>query len=129
MYLLGFAFLALPQGPIHLRPQLTIAKTASVIPGAYRIPTSADLKQPAIQIKGNNITVDFHGATLEGSAATAEPDARKGLGLSVSGKNITIKNVKVRGYKVGLLARGCTGLKIVDSDFSYNWKQHLASTI
>jgi hypothetical protein len=129
MNLFGFAIAAAAQNPIHLTPQLTITKSALVVSASYRIPTNQSLKQPAIQIKGNNITVDFRGAILEGSAPTTEPDARKGLGLSVSGKNITIKNVRVRGYKVGLLARGCSGLKIVDSDFSYNWKQHLASTL
>ncbi len=81
-----------------------------------------------IQIKGDNLTIDFNGATLLGSDRSVEPDQRNGVGVEVQGRNVTIKNLKVRGYKVGLIARNSPGLKILDSDFSYNWKQRLLST-
>ncbi|RYG94703.1 MAG: right-handed parallel beta-helix repeat-containing protein, partial [Alphaproteobacteria bacterium] len=51
-----------------------------------------------------------------------------GVGILVTGRNVTIKNASVHGYKVGLLARNAPGLRIVGGDFSDNWKQHLAST-
>lgn len=92
--------------------------------GEEQIPTL----KPAVTIRGNNITVDFNFAILRGAPPTAEPDQRKGLAILVEGANITIKNLKVRGYKVGLLAKGCRGLRILNSDFSYNWKQRLYST-
>src|SRR5204862_3768469 len=63
-----------------------------------------------------------------GSGKSVDPGQRKGLGVRVSGKNVTIKNLNVTGDKVGLRARGCVGLKLVGCDYSYNWKQHLAST-
>ena len=44
------------------------------------------------------------------------------------GKNITIKNLKARGYKVALLARNVSNLTIDNCDFSYNYRQHLNST-
>lgn len=93
------------------------------------LPTKEDLSQPAIELKGDDKLYDFRGMTLQGSDLNVEPDKRKGLGILVTGKNVTIKNLKVRGYKVALKAVGCTNLKIVDSDFSYNWKQHLGSTL
>jgi len=65
--------------------------------------------------------------TLEGTAPTVDPDQRRGTGILVEGKNITIRNLRVRGYKLGLVARNSPGLKIIDSDFSYNWKQRLLS--
>jgi hypothetical protein len=112
-----------------LKPQMVLTKTSSVEAKTYRFATNEDLKTAAIEIRGNGITVDFQKAILEGTPQTTEPHERKGLGVLVSGKNVTIKNLRVRGYKVGLIARNCAGLKLVDCDFSYNWKQHLASTL
>lgn len=89
---------------------------------------SATETEPALKIEGDNLTVDFGGLTLRGTKATVEPDQRRGLGVLVRGKNITIRNLRVHGYKVGLMAVSSPGLRIVDSDFSCNWKQRLAST-
>lgn len=130
MSLLGLALAASATPPqARLTPQMLIQSSRIIAKGVYRIPTGENLKTPAIRIQGNNITIDFKGAILEGSAPTIDPDQRKGLALLVQGRNITIRHLTVRGYKVGLLARDCPGLKILDSDFSYNWKQHLASTL
>jgi len=118
---------------------MVLSKSCTVVRREYSLPTPEGQKQagdeqipslkPALTIRGNNLVVDFDGAVLRGASATAEPDQRKGLCLKVVGDNITIKNLKVHGYKVGLLADGCKGLRILDSDFSYNWKQHLMSTL
>lgn len=126
--------------PIPLTPGCVIRKSVDVVPTLYRLaapetPGKANdetipvFPQPAVDIRGSNILVDFHGATLEGTPEDTAPDLRKGLGILVEGVNVTIKNVHVRGYKVGLLARSCPGLRLVDCDFSYNWKQHLGSTL
>ncbi|HZX59615.1 MAG TPA: right-handed parallel beta-helix repeat-containing protein, partial [Mucilaginibacter sp.] len=45
-----------------------------------------------------------------------------------SGRNITLKNVSIKGFKVGLMAHGINALKIINSNFSYNFRQHLNST-
>jgi Nitrous oxidase accessory protein len=90
--------------------------------------TREDGSGAAVVVEGDGITVDFNGLTLRGTPDTAEPDARKGTGILVRGKNITIKNARVHGYKVGLLAKNAPGLKLIDCDFSYNWKQRLKST-
>ena len=98
-------------------------------PGTYVVQTDENLQKPAIDIVGDNKVLDYKGVTLRGSNPNVEPDQRKGLGIHVSGKNITIKNLHVHGYKVALLADHCTNLKIENCDFSYNWKQHLMSTL
>lgn len=125
--MLTFALLALPLlKPIT--PGMVVTQTTKFDRGTYLIPTPEDLSTPVMTVKGDNITVDFSGAVLRGSPETANPDQRKGIGIRIEGKNVTIKNAKVYGYKVGLIARNSSGLKILDSDFSYNWKQHLGST-
>jgi parallel beta-helix repeat protein len=102
---------------------MTIKKDTFFLSGAD---TSAI---PAITIEGDDIVVDFNGAVLIGSQNYDHPDMFSGLGIEVrNGKNITIKNVVVRGYKVGLIATGIDSLKILDSDFSYNYRQKLKST-
>lgn len=121
-------------------PKVGIVLSASckLKPGDYLLPTPQgerkandevvpDLK-PAITIRGNNLVVDFSQVTLRGTRGDVDPDQRKGLGVEVIGNNVTIKNLSVRGYKVGLIARNCNGLKVIGGDFSYNWKQRLLST-
>ena len=124
---------------VTLQKGLIITKSCSVVPRDYLISTPQGTAKagdeeiptlsPAIVIKGNNLVVDFAGATLRGTPGKTEPDQRMGLGIVVQGKNITLKHLNVRGYKVGLWAKNVDGLKILDSDLSYNWKQHLQSTL
>lgn len=111
---------------IHLKPGLIITRSCKVARQGYRLPSGGD--EPGITVKGDGITVDFDGAQLLGSAPSALPDSRSGLGILVLGKHVTIKNVGVHGYKVGLKAVTSDGLKVWHSDLSYNWKQHLKST-
>ena len=109
-----------------------ITASGRVRKAEYSVPTPADYNDKtdgSIRIAGDNLVVDFQGAVLRGTPATAEPSDRKGTGIFVTGKNITILNAKVHGYKIGLQARNAPGLKLINSDFSYNWKQRLNSTL
>ncbi len=81
-----------------------------------------------LTIRGEGITVDFGGATLEGSDPRTEPDARVGTGLRIEGRNVTVRNLKVRGYKVGVWAKGVPGLRLENVDASDNWRPRLKST-
>ncbi len=109
---------------------MTITRSVVVEPGRYLLPSVDDSGQGVIRIGGDNITVDFNGAELVGTPDGTAPDARRGTALQITGgRNITIKNARVRGYKIGLIARDAPGLRVLDSDFSYNWKQHLQSTL
>ena len=115
-----------------LQSQRTITKSGRVKKAEYALPTPTpydDKKDASIHIKGDNLVVDFQGATLRGTSATTEPNERKGTGVYVTGKNITILNANIHGYKIGLQARNAPGLKLINSNFSYNWKQRLLSTL
>jgi len=132
------AHTAKPGQGVVLQPGTVLTQSCRILKATYRFPMPEGEKRgggetvpsltPAVVIRGNGITVDFAGSTLLGSAETTDPDQRKGLAVQIEGNNVTLKNLNVHGYKVGLIARNCKGLKVLDSDFSYNWKQHLAST-
>lgn len=116
--------------PPSLKPGTVLTKSSRFSGGTFLLPSaSAAEAKAAVVIRGNNLVVDFGGATLRGTPATTPPDQRRGFGIVVLGKNITVKNVRVHGYKVGLIARDAPGLKIIGCDFSYNWKQRLKSTL
>jgi Right handed beta helix region len=119
---------ALAPQAVELRPGMVLDQSTKVVTGVYSLPRP-DESGAALVIRGNDLTIDFAGATLLGSDWETAPDQRKGVGILVEGANITLKNMRVHGYKVGLIARKVNGLKILDSDFSYNWKQRLKSTL
>ena len=128
LLLLGGPLVALQTVP--LTAGMVIERSITVRPGTYRLAASADLKTPALTIRGENIVVDFNGATLMGSAASADPDQFAGVGILVDGGHrITVRGATIRGYKVGILARNSADLHLTRNDLSYNWKQRLHSGI
>jgi nitrous oxidase accessory protein NosD len=109
---------------------MVIERSITVRPGEYRLSSSADLQTPAITIRGENITIDFNGATLAGAAQAADPDTFAGVGVLIDGASkVTVRNAVIRGYKVGILARQSPDLHLTHNDLSYNWKQRLYSGI
>lgn len=73
-----------------------------------------------IIIRGDSITVDFRAATLQGSDTAIIVDG---------GATIRVVNARVRGHKIGILARGTRGLTLIDNDLSDNWRPRLFSLV
>lgn len=111
-----------------LKAGLVISTSTKFKAGEYVIERK-DLDTPAITVSGSNLVLDYSGVKLAGSSRNVDPDKRSGLGILIKGSNITIKNLTVRGYKIGLLAKDVPGLKLINCDLSYNWKQHLHSNL
>src|SRR5437660_4886408 len=106
--------LMLAQAPISLHSGQVITHSARVLRRTYRI--------SGVVISGDNITVDFAGATLQGTPADTA--------IRIDGgKNVRSINARARGYKVGLLARGTRRLTLRDNDLSDNWKPRLFSLV
>ena len=113
----------------QLTPGMRITTSTNVQRGSWILPNSdTQLKTAAVVISGNDIVVDFGGATVRGTAASTEPDMRAGTGIIIQGKNITVRNLRIHGYKVAIAALGADGLVLENVDASHNWKQHLLST-
>jgi len=113
--------------PVELKQGMIITASLQVKKGIYPINGYDSLNRPVILITGNNITVDFNNALLQGSNDKQLPNAFYGLAILIKGNNITLKNAKISGFKVAVMAEGCTNLKIEHSDFSYNYRQKLQS--
>ncbi len=110
-------------------PGLIVTGSQSFSPGVH-IVASPDAAHPAITIRGSNLTVDFSGVTLKGMPDGTDPDRFTGVAVLVDGgDHVTIKNLRARGYKIGILARRTKRLHITGSDLSYNWKARLYSLV
>jgi len=108
---------------------LKISRSVKIKKQTYRLDAPVSMDGGLIIIEGSNITVDFNNAILKGSNSNKNPDEFFGVAVLIrSGSNITIKNLKARGYKVALMAKNITNLTIENCDFSYNYRQHLNST-
>ena len=117
------------QAQVVIKRGMRITKSVKLRKGVYTVNGFDSLNKGAILIQGDNIIVDFNNAVIKGSSGKTLPDAFNGVAVLINGgKNITIKNLTARGYKVALLARNVEGLKIENCDFSYNYRQHLNST-
>ncbi|MBK8555267.1 MAG: right-handed parallel beta-helix repeat-containing protein [Lewinellaceae bacterium] len=120
---------------IALRAGLVINQSCTVVPGEYRLDAAGEFSPPCtldsitglITIQGDNLIVDFRGATLRSSLDPTKPDQFTGLALRVSGKNILIKNARIHGYKVAVLVGNTDNLTLEDCDFSYNYRPRLYS--
>jgi parallel beta-helix repeat protein len=95
----------------------------------YLIEADSSLELPLIHISGKNLMIDFNQSILNGSTLPERPDLMKGLAIKIEkgSENIIIKNLKVHGYKIALLADSVIRLSIVDCDFSFNYRPRLLS--
>ena len=123
---------ALAQSPraVELRHGMIITTSVRIVPRTYRLRAPESTDSSAIVIRGDDITVDFTGSVLEGSSPNADPDRAAGVAVRVDGgRNVTIRNARIRGYKVAILARRTHNLSLVDNDLSDNWRPRLFSLI
>jgi parallel beta-helix repeat protein len=108
-------------------PGMVVQHSIRIRPGTYYAPASSI---PALTITGHDITVDLRGVTLVGDSDRTNPDRFAGRAIQIEGgRNITVRGATVRGYKIGLIANGITGLHLLDNDLSHNWKPRLYSGI
>jgi parallel beta-helix repeat protein len=108
---------------------MKISKSTKIKKGIYKIDALAEMEEAVIIVEGDNITIDFNNAELKGSNTTKRPDEFSGVAILVRNcKNVTIKNLVAKGYKVALRAMNVEKLTLENCDFSYNYRQHLNSS-
>jgi parallel beta-helix repeat protein len=121
---------AQPVPTVELRPGLIITTSVRIAAKTYRLSARPSLDSAVIIVRGNDITVDFGGAVMEGTRPESDPDLAQGVAVRVDGgRNVTIRNARIRGYKIGIMARETRGLSLLDNDLSDNWKPRLFSLV
>ena len=76
---------------------------------------------PPIVIKASNITVDGHGAWVIG-ARQGDPKDFKGVGVAANGiSGVTLKNLNVKGYDIGLKVEHGSKWLVENCNFSDNF--------
>src|SRR5206468_218735 len=112
------------------RNGLVITHSARIAPGTWRLAAPASLDSAVITVRGDDITVDFGGATLEGMPPDSDPDLASGVAIRIEGgHNIRILRAHVRGYRIGIVARATQGLRLDNNEASYTWKPRLYSLV
>jgi len=115
------------QRPVPYTPGMIVTASTRIAPGQYRIPAGDSV---GIIVRGTDVTLDLRGVELVGDTTRSRPDRFTGMGiLVVGGSQVTVRGANLRGVKHGLVARGTRGLRLLDSDFSYNQKPRLYSGI
>jgi parallel beta-helix repeat protein len=127
--LFSLTYVQAQQKPVSLKNGMKITSSKKIIKTVYKIDGTLAGTGAVIIIEGNNIVVDFNNAELSGSNKINTPDGFFGTAVLIrNSKNITIKNLKARGYKVALRAQDVDQLTVENCDFSYNYRQRLNST-
>ena len=115
------------QQPV-IKTGMKITKSTRFTKSITFLPAPADTSRSIIIIEGVNIVVDFGGTELRGDRQQT-PDTYNGVAVLIrNSRNVTIRNLNARGYKIALTARNTQGLLIENCDFSYNYRQQLGST-
>ena len=115
---------------VVLRRGLVITRSVRIAPRTYRLSAPASLDSAVITIRGDDVTVDFAGARMEGLGPESDPDLAQGVAVRVEGgRNVRILHATIHGYRVGILARGTRGLELLDDDVSHTWKPRLFSLV
>jgi len=83
-----------------------------------------------IHIRASGITVEFaDGAALRGAATGVPWDEHAGVGIRIDGQtNVTLRNARTHGFKVGVWATEADGLTVEGADASDGYAMRLRST-
>ncbi|HZI99061.1 MAG TPA: right-handed parallel beta-helix repeat-containing protein [Gemmatimonadaceae bacterium] len=115
---------------VRLSRGMVITRSTRIIRDTYRLSATESTDSAVITVRGDNVTVDFAGSALVGTAPEADPDQAKGVAIRIDGgRNVRILNANIRGYKIGILARGTRNLELRNNNLSYNWKPRLYSGV
>lgn len=97
----------------------------------FSLLTRTPSDEGAIIIEEDGVTLDLQGGSIAGKHiyARTDPDLLVGRGIVVrNAKNVTIRNARVYGFKVGIYAENAPGLVIENCNVSDNYRQRLKST-
>lgn len=130
----GFSLLFLlgactPDNPLRTLEKGMVIDQSTTFQTDTLLLASDSLRQPVLTIQGDDIVVDFNDLLLRGTDVDSLPHLFTGLAVHIrDSKNVTVRNLRARGYKVAIMAENSPGLTIENCDLSYNFRQKLGST-
>lgn len=105
-----------------------ITKSINYKGGLWHVNTDSLAGNPFLVISDDNIEIDFNQAVIDGRKEGSTPDQFTGIAIHIHDcRNITLKNVNIRGFKIAILAEHVENLKILSSNLSYNYRPKLRS--
>lgn len=110
--------------PLCLSATFALAQEA---PPVKKITANVTLEKGAVirtplVIAADNVTIDGHGATIQGPGEPGKLKTFVGAGISAQGRSgVTIRNLNVKGFESGLVADGGKEWTIEGCDFSDNY--------
>src|SRR5688572_3194887 len=126
------ALLSGQEGAVKPLPTLSLTRDGQRIERSARVEVAPGVladagEEGVLHVAADGVTVELHGE-LRGSPPEGAPDTYTGVGIRITGKNVTVRGARVSGYKVAIHALGADGLVLEDCDVSGNFRQHLRST-
>ncbi len=114
---------------IALQPGMILKRSTKVQGLDYSMARYYEMEEPVLTISGENLVIDFQGATIRGFGALNWPNQFRGVAINViDGKNITLKNINIHGFKLAILGDNVEQLTIENANLSHNYRQKLKST-
>ncbi|MFQ5807097.1 MAG: right-handed parallel beta-helix repeat-containing protein [Phycisphaerae bacterium] len=109
------------------RDNIVVSQSVRIKPGRYRIKDKDG--NGVLQVKADNVVVDFQGATLAAMELDgADLSKAEGIGIAINGtRNVTIRNANVHGYFFNIRAANAPGLKLDGCDVSYSRAQRIGA--
>ncbi len=100
---------------------ITLQESGRVRTGTYLIPNLSEEEGPVVTIRGRYIDLDFQGAVLQGMSNLEMGQPLTGTGVCLDqASQITLRNLTVRGYAVGLECKSCLDLTLVNVHLEEN---------
>ncbi len=91
------------------------------ITGDTTLERGAVLSEPLV-IAASNIVLDGNGATIVGPGRAGDKESFQGVGILAEGcSGVTLRNLRVRGFRIGLSVADAAGWLIEGCDFSDNY--------
>lgn len=84
--------------------------------------------EAALIVRRPGVYLDFEGQVLRGAEAGTAPDQMDGIGVRVEADHVTLENLVIEGYRVGILAHQAHGLSMANIEVRDGYRQRLRST-
>ena len=84
--------------------------------------------EAALIVRRPGVYLDFEGQVLRGAEAGTAPDELDGIGVRIEADHVTLENLKIEGYRVGILAHQAHGLSMAHIEVRDGYRQRLRST-